>query len=333
MIGDTMDKTALITGISGQDGSYLAELLLDLNYTVVGMVRRLSHPNIINIEHIKDEVTLEEGDLTDQSSINTIVRKHHPDEVYNIASQSFVGASWKQPVLTSDVTGLGALRVFEAVRMESPESKIYQAGSSEMFGKVTESTQTEHTQFHPRSPYGAAKALAHYLAVNYRESYNMFISNGILFNHESERRGIEFVTKKIAVAAARIAAGIQKTPLELGNIDTKRDWGYAPEYVEAMWCMMQEEHPGDYVIATGEAHSIKEFVIEAFKVAGIDLSNDEAQWSRSGYVKCNTIGNVRPADVNLLCGDASKARRELGWVPKIKFKKLVKIMVEHEMRT
>lgn len=322
------ERIALITGITGQDGSYMADLLLSKGYDVHGIVRRLSKPNYDNIEHIIDSISLHEGDLHDQSSLTTIMRRIKPDEVYNLAAQSFVGASWNQSVLTGDVTGLGALRVFEAVRAEAPNAKIYQAGSSEMFGKVNTPIQNETTNFHPRSPYGVAKVYAHHIAVNFRESYNMFISNGILFNHESPRRGVEFVTKKIAMGVARIAKSKQ-TPIQLGNIFAQRDWGYAPEYVEAMWRMLQQKTPDDYVVATGAAHSISEFLDAAFAAAGLRFTN-ETHWGE--YVAENMFGNIRPADVQYLCGDYSKAKRILGWEPKVGFQELVDIMVKHELK-
>lgn len=321
---------AFITGISGQDGSYLAEFLLSKGYEIYGLVRRLSKPNTSNIGHILDKVTLVEGDLLDQSSLNTAIRKIQPDEIYNLAAQSFVGTSWIQPVLTGEITGMGALRVFEAVRNECPLAKVYQAGSSEMFGAVKESPQSESTQFYPRSPYGVSKIFAHMTAVNYRESYNMFISNGILFNHESPRRGEEFVTKKIARNVARIAKTEHKDPIRLGNTEAKRDWGYAPEYVEAMWLMLQQKEPDDFVIATGEMHTVKEFIVEAFKVAGFSVyPDDELTWK--SFVTENLPENTRPAEVSKLCGDYSRAKRILGWEPRIKFKELVRIMVEYEL--
>lgn len=322
-------RTALITGITGQDGSYMADLLLNKGYDVHGIVRRLSKPNYDNIEHIIDSIGLHEGDLHDQSSLTTIMRRIKPDEVYNLASQSFVGASWNQSVLTGDVTGLGALRVFEAVRAEATNAKIYQAGSSEMFGKVDTPTQDEHTNFHPRSPYGVAKAYAHYIAVNFRESYDMFVCNGILFNHESPRRGAEFVTKKIAMGVARIAKSKHKPPIQLGNIFAQRDWGYAPEYVEAMWRMLQQKTPDDYVIATNTSHSIKDFLNVAFESAGLGFT-EETHWQ--AYVADNMPANMRPADVQYLRGDYSKAKRMLRWEPKIEFEELVNIMVRHELR-
>ncbi len=325
----TKQRTALITGITGQDGSYIADMLLSKGYEVHGIVRRLSKPNYDNIDTILESITLHEGDLHDQSSLTTIMRNVKPDEVYNLASQSFVGASWNQSVLTGDVTGLGALRVFEAVRAEAPNAKVYQAGSSEMFGKVDTPVQDESTNFHPRSPYGVAKVYAHYIAVNFRESYDMFISNGILFNHESPRRGAEFVTKKIAMGVARIAKSKHKIPIQLGNIYAQRDWGYAPEYVEAMWKMLQQKTPDDYVIATCTSHSIKEFLNVAFASAGLDFT-EITHWDN--WVADKTLANMRPADVQYLRGNYSKAKRVLGWEPKVEFKELVDIMVRHELR-
>ncbi len=313
-------KKALITGITGQDGSYLAELLLEKGYEVYGLVRRLSTPNITRIDNIIDKINLVEGDLTDQSSLNSAMKHVEPDEVYNLAAQSFVGTSWNQPVLTSDVTGLGAVRVLESVKNYSESAKVYQASSSEMFGKVCESPQNENTKFYPRSPYGCAKVYAYWICVNYRESYNLFISNGILFNHESPRRGLEFVTRKITDGVARIYHGRTKE-LRLGNLDAKRDWGYAKDYVEAMWLILQQKKPVDYVIATGESHSVKEFVERAFSEVGLDWKD---------YVKVDPKF-MRPAEVDFLVGDASKARRELGWKPKVKFEELIKIMVKADL--
>ena len=314
-------KKALITGITGQDGSYLAELLLEKGYEVNGIVRRLSTPNITRIYHIIDEINLHEGDLTDQSSLNNVMKLVEPDEVYNLAAQSFVGTSWNQPVLTGDVTGLGAVRVLESVKNFCESAKIYQASSSEMFGKVQESPQNENTKFYPRSPYGCAKLYAHWISINYRESYDMFISNGILFNHESERRGVEFVTRKITDGVARISNGHSKELL-LGNLDAKRDWGYAKDYVETMWLMLQQKEPDNYVIATGETHTVEEFVEMAFLEAGLD-------WKK--YVKINPKF-IRPAEVDLLVGDASKAKQKLRWKPKVKFEGLVKIMVDADLK-
>lgn len=315
-------KKALVTGVTGQDGSYLAELLLTKGYDVYGMVRRLSRPNTTNIDHILDQIHLVEGDLLDQSSLNTIVKKIQPDECYNLASQSFVGTSWTQPILTGEITGLGAARVFEAIRQECPTTKVYQASSSEQFGKVQETPQNEKTPFYPRSPYGCAKVYAHCLGVNYRESYNLYISNGILFNHTSPRRGIEFVTKKITDGIARIEYGLSKE-LVLGNIDTKRDWGYAPDYVKAMWLMLQQPNPDDYIIATGGTHSVQEFVELSFAEVGLD-------WKQ--YVKQDPKF-MRPTEVDCLVGDYSKAKKILGWEPKVKFKELVKIMVQADLDT
>ena len=315
-----MTKSAIITGITGQDGSYLAELLLDKGYDVYGLVRRLSTPNITRIEHIISEIELVEGDLTDQSSLDYAMRRVKPDEVYNLAAQSFVGTSWTQPVLTGDVTGLGVIRVLESVRNNCPDSRVYQASSSEMFGKVIETPQNENTPFYPRSPYGFAKVYGYWACINYRESYGMHVSNGILFNHESPRRGIEFVTRKITDAVARIKLGMIDE-LRLGNLDAKRDWGYAGDYVEAMWLMLQQEEPDDYVIATGETHSVREFVEQAFESVGLD-------WEK--YVVIDPKF-VRPAEVELLLGDASKAKRILGWEPKVKFEELVSMMVKADI--
>jgi GDPmannose 4,6-dehydratase len=315
-----MNKKALITGITGQDGSYLAELLLGKGYDVYGLVRRLSTPNISRIEHISDKISLVEGDLTDQSSLNSAMKEVQPDEVYNLAAQSFVGTSWNQPVLTGDVTGMGAVRLLEAVRHFCKDAKVYQASSSEMFGKVQEMPQTENTKFYPRSPYGCAKVYAYWMCINYRESYNMYVSNGILFNHESPRRGREFVTRKITDGVARIYHGLYKE-LRLGNLDAKRDWGYAGDYVVAMWQMLQQETPDDYVIATGESHSVREFVELAFREFGLN-------WE--GYVKVDPK-LFRPAEVEYLIGDHSKAKRVFGWEPEVKFEELVKMMVRADV--
>ena len=315
-------KTALITGITGQDGPYLAELLLSKGYKVFGLARRLSVPNLENIGHIAEKIELLSGDLLDQGSLQDAISESEPDEVYNLAAQSFVKASWDQPVLTGEFTGLGATRMLEAVRIVNPKIRFYQASSSEMFGKVVEVPQRETTRFYPRSPYGAAKVYAHYMTVNYRESYNMFACSGILFNHESPRRGIEFVTRKIANAVARISLNKQKE-LQLGDLRPKRDWGYAGDYVEAMWLMLQQKNPDDYVIATGETHSVEEFVTLAFKVVNID------NWQK--YVKANDPKHMRPAEVDHLIGDATKAREVLGWKPKVTFPELVEMMVKAEL--
>lgn len=303
-----------------KDGSYLAELLLSKGYDVHGLVRRLSTPNITNIEHILNDITLHEGDLTDQSSLNNAVKEIMPDEIYNLGAQSFVGTSWRQPILTAEVTGLGAVRVLEAAKHFCITARIYQASSSEMFGKVSQSPQTEQTPFYPRSPYGCAKLYAHWMAINYRESYNMHINNGIMFNHSSERRGIEFVTRKITDAVARIKHGLQ-SDLKLGNIDTMRDWGHARDYVYAMWLMLQQDKPDDYVIATGEQHSIKEFLEIAFGL--VDLNYKD-------YVVIDPAF-YRPAEVETLLGDYSKAKEILGWTPNITFKELVKLMVDSDL--
>lgn len=317
-----MSKTAFITGITGQDGSYLAELLLSKGYTVFGLVRRLSIPNTKNIEHILDKVTLLDGDLADQGSLISALTVAQPDEIYNLASQSFVQTSFKQPVLTADITGVGVVRLLEAMKNVCPKARFYQASTSELFGKVVESPQNEQTPFHPRSPYGFAKLLAYWATANYRESYNFHASNGILFNHESPRRGIEFVTRKITDGVAKIYHGISKV-LTLGNMDAKRDWGYAPDYTEAMWLMLQEKRPDDYVVATGEMHTVREFAQLAFEFAGIK------EWEK--YVKTDKK-HMRPAEVHELCGDASKARKTLNWKPKVKFRELVKIMVETDLK-
>ncbi len=314
-------KKALVIGISGQDGSYLAELLLEKGYEVYGMVKRASNPNTQRIDHIIDKINIVYGDLTDQSSLNTIIKDVQPNEIYNLAAQSFVGLSWNQPIMTGNVNGIGVVQLLESVRdFGCGKEKIIQASSSEMFGKVRETPQNEKTSFYPRSPYGCSKAYAYWMCVNYRESYGMHISNSICFNHESSRRGLEFVTKKITDGVARIKYGKSKE-LFLGNLDAKRDWGYAKEYVEAMWLMLQQDEPEDYVIATGESHSIKEFVELAFTEVGLD-------WKQ--YVKQDPKF-MRPAEVDYLVGDYSKAKRILGWEPKVKFKELVKIMLKADM--
>jgi len=315
-------KRALITGITGQDGSYLAELLLSKGYKVFGTVRRLSTPNIDNIRHIQDKLELISADLLDQSSMAAAVERAEPDEVYNLAAMSFVKTSFEQPVLTGEFTGLGVTRVLEAIRAVNKKIKFYQASSSEMFGKVVETPQTETTRFYPRSPYGVAKVYGHYITLNYRESYDMFATNGILFNHESPRRGIEFVTRKISHAAARISLGKQDK-LVLGNMDSKRDWGFAGDYVEAMWLMLQQDEPSDYVVATGETHSVQEFVELAFAAVGI------SDWQK--YIESNDPKHLRPAEVDYLIGDYSKAEKELGWKPKTSFKALVEMMVKSDL--
>lgn len=316
----TKKKTVLVSGVTGQDGSYLAEFLLSKNYRVVGLVRRSSQKNRQNIEHILDKIELVSGDLLDEASLVHAIKESKPDEVYNLASQSFVGESWKQPVFTGEVTGLGTTRMLEAIRQVNPKIKFYQASSSEMFGATPVSPQNEDTPFYPRSPYGVAKLYAHWITVNYRESYGMFAVSGILFNHEGPRRGLEFVTRKISHAAARIKLGFDKE-LRLGNLDAKRDWGFAGDYVEAMWLMLQQQKPKDYVIGTGEAHSIKEFIEEAFGRLDLD-------WKK--YVKTDKQF-IRPAEVTNLLADAARARKELGWKPKIGFGELVRMMVDADL--
>ncbi len=317
-----MSKRALITGITGQDGSYLSELLLSKGYKVYGLVRRLSTPNIENIRSIADKIELISGDLLDQSSLTEAVQIAQPDEVYNLAAQSFVKASFDQPVLTGEFTALGVTRMLEAIRAVNKNIKFYQASSSEMFGKVTETPQKETTRFYPRSPYGAAKVYGHYITVNYRESYGIFACSGILFNHESPRRGMEFVTRKISNAAARIKFGKQKK-LVLGSLEPKRDWGFSGDYVEAMWLMLQQKKADDYVIATGENHSVKEFVELAFKFVGID------DWEK--YVEYDHPSHTRLAEVDYLIGDSSKGRKALGWKPKTSFAQLVEMMVKTDL--
>jgi GDPmannose 4,6-dehydratase len=310
-----MSKTALITGITGQDGSYLAEFLLEKGYRVYGLIRRLSTPNLSRILKIVNRVTLVEGDLSDQVSLDVALQSIQPDEIYNLAAQSFVATSWKQPTCTTDITGLGAIRVFEAARRVCPQVKIYQASSSEMFGEAKESPQNEKTPFNPKSPYACAKVYAHQMGMNYREGYGTFICCGIGFNHESPRRGLEFVTRKITYGMARIYHGYDKE-LRLGNLDAKRDWGYAGDYVEAMWLMLQQDKPDDYVIATGENHSIREFASLAAGELGLDWED---------YVVVDERF-YRPIDVETLCGDTTKAREKLGWKPKVTFRELVSMM-------
>ncbi len=312
---------ALITGITGQDGSYLAELLLEKNYQVYGMVRRSSVEKFDRIQHIREYVTLTQGDLTDQSSLDEAIRTIMPDEVYNLAAQSFVPTSWNQPVLTSDITGVGVTRILESIRKYKPDARFYQGSSSEMFGKVRQTPQNENTPFYPRSPYGVAKVYGHYITVNYRESYNLFACSGILFNHESERRGLEFVTRKVTNGVARIKKGKAKE-LKMGNLDALRDWGYAPDYVDAMYRMLQQPLPEDYVIATGVAHSVKYLVETAFGAAGLD-------WQNHVIIDPDFL---RPAEVDHLIGDASKANQRLGWRPQIPFEEMIRRMVENDIR-
>ncbi len=317
-----MGKTALVTGITGQDGSYLAELLLQKGYRVVGMTRRTSTEVHERIEHIVDDLEIVSGDLLDQSSITSIVNDVAPDEIYNLAAQSFVPASWKQPVLTGEFTALGVTRVLEAVRQVNPSIRFYQASSSEMFGNAVESPQNERTPFYPRSPYGVAKVYGHWITVNYRESYGLFATSGICFNHEAPRRGKEFVTRKISDGVARIKLGLAKE-LRLGNLDAHRDWGFAGDYVRAMWMMLQQPEPDDFVIATGATHSVRDFVRIAFEVAGLG--------SFEPFVVVDPRF-VRPAEVDRLIGDASKAKRALGWEPKVSFEQLVAMMVESDIK-
>ena len=317
-----MQKTALITGITGQDGSYLAELLLDKGYRVAGMTRRTSTEVHERIEHIVDDVEILSGDLLDQSSITSILNEVRPDEMYNLAAQSFVPASWSQPVLTGEFTALGVTRVLEAIRQVNPAIRFYQASSSEMFGNAVESPQNEKTAFYPRSPYGVAKVYGHWITVNYRESYGLFACSGICFNHESARRGKEFVTRKISDGVARIKLGLTNE-LRLGNLDAHRDWGYAGDYVRAMWMMLQQSEPDDYVIATGATHSVRDFVRIAFEVAGLG--------SFEPYVVVDPRF-VRPAEVDRLIGDAGKAKRALGWAPEVGFEQLVATMVESDIK-
>jgi GDPmannose 4,6-dehydratase len=311
---------ALITGVTGQDGSYLAEFLLDKGYEVVGMVRRTSHDSYERIEHLLDRIEVVAADLLDQHSLTVVLQETGPDEVYNLAAQSFVPTSWNQPVLTGEFTALGVTRILEAIRLASPKARFYQASSSEMFGKVTETPQRETTSFYPRSPYGVAKVYGHWITVNYRESYGLFAVSGILFNHESPRRGIEFVTRKVTDGVARIKLGLAKD-LRLGNLDARRDWGFAGDYVEAMWLMLQQAEPRDYVVGTGETHSVRELVELAFGHLGLDYRQ---------YVVSDPRFH-RPAEVDLLLADPTKARTELGWKPKVSFPELVAMMVNADM--
>jgi len=315
-----MAKRALITGITGQDGSYLAELLLDLGYEVCGVVRRTSTVNLERIEHLRDRVTLVPGDLQDETSLLNVMRDFRPSEVYNLAAQSFVASSWTLPVLTGETTAIGVTRVLDAIRVVDPEIRFYQASSSEMFGKVQEVPQRESTPFYPRSPYGVAKVYGHWITVNYRESYGLFATSGILFNHESPRRGLEFVTRKISDGVARIKHGLQ-TELRLGNLDSTRDWGFAGDYVHAMWLMLQHDEPDDFVVATGETRSIREFCEIAFSSVGLDWQDHVVVDERF----------YRPAEVDALVGDASKAEEVLGWRRKVDFKEMVEQMVASDV--
>jgi GDPmannose 4,6-dehydratase len=313
-------KVAFITGITGQDGSYLAELLLEKGYKVFGMVRRASVDKFERIAHIMDRIELIQGDLLDQYSLISALKKAQPSEVYNLAAQSFVPTSWAQPVLTSEFTAVGVTRMLESIRLVDPSIRFYQASSSEMYGKVLEVPQTEVTPFYPRSPYGVAKAYGHYITVNYRESYNLFAVSGILFNHESPRRGLEFVTRKVTDGVARIKLGLS-SELRMGNLDAKRDWGFAGDYVEAMWLMLQQDTPDDYVIATGETRTVKELV---------QISFDHAKLDWQEYVKIDPAF-IRPAEVDLLIGDPAKAKQKLGWKPKVTFEQMTRMMVDADL--
>ena len=315
-----MSRRALITGVTGQDGSYLAELLLDKGYEVHGMVRRLSSENHHRLEPIRDRIEIHTGDLLDQRSLGDVMRACEPDEIYNLAAMSFVGASWNQPTLTAEFTGVGVTRMLEAMREARPEARFYQASSSEMFGKVRETPQGETTPFYPRSPYGVAKVYAHFITVNYRESYGLFACSGILFNHESPRRSLEFVTRKITHTAAAIKLGLAKE-LVLGNTDARRDWGYAPDFVDAMWRMLQQDEPDDFVVGTGVDHSVQDLIDIAFGYLGLDPSEYVRQDPRF----------MRPAEVDLLIADPTKARKQLGWEPTIDFEQLVKVMVDADL--
>ena len=313
--------TAIITGITGQDGSYLAEFLLAKGYEVVGMVRRSSTITFERIQHIQDEITIIQGDLHDQSSLVDVIERYRPDEVYNLAAQSFVPTSWNQPVLTGEVTGLGVTRLLEAIRLVNPQTRFYQASSSEMFGKVREVPQNERTPYYPRSPYGVAKVYGHWITVNYRESYDLYAVSGILFNHESPRRGLEFVTRKVSYGVARIKLG-QAKELRLGNLDARRDWGYAGDYVAAMWCMLQRSTAEDFVIGTGQTHSVREFCELAFNYVGLDYQDYLVQDPKF----------YRPAEVDVLVSDPRKANRELGWQPRVGFEELIHMMVDADLK-
>ncbi len=313
--------TALITGVTGQDGSYMADFLLAKGYNVIGMVRRSSTVRFERIHHIQDDITILQGDLHDQSSLVDLIEQYRPDEVYNLAAQSFVPISWNQPVLTGEITALGVTRMLEAIRLVNPKTRFYQASSSEMFGKVREVPQKETTPFYPRSPYGVAKVYGHWITVNYRESYDMYTSSGILFNHESPRRGLEFVTRKITYGVARIKLGLAKE-IRLGNLESRRDWGYAGDYVIGMWKMLQQVEPEDYVLGTGETHSVRDFCQAAFGSVGLDYEDFVVQDPRF----------YRPAEVDLLVADPRKAHEKLGWTPQVNFQELVKMMVEADMK-
>lgn len=314
-------QTAIISGVTGQDGSHLADFLLEKGYDVIGLVRRTSTVNFERIAHIQDKITIVQADLLDEVSLIDVLREYRPREVYNLAAQSFVPTSWKQPVLTGEVTALGVTRMLDAIRIADPAIRFYQASSSEMFGKVREVPQTEKTPFYPRSPYGVAKVYGHWITINYRESYNLFACSGILFNHEGPRRGLEFVTRKVAHSAAKIALGLAKE-LRLGNLEAKRDWGYAPDYVRAQWLMLQQDQPDDYVIATGKEHSVRDLCRIAFESVDLDYTR---------YVIENNPQDLRPAEVDHLLGDASKARAKLGWEPSVTFEQMIQLMVEADL--
>ncbi len=314
-------KTALITGITGQDGSYLAEFLLEQGYRVVGMQRRSSTETLWRIAHLLDKIELVQGDLLDQLSLIEIVKEYQPDEVYNLAAQSFVPTSWQQPVLTGEFTALGVTRLLEAIRLVKPDAKFYQASSSEMFGKAVEVPQNERTPFYPRSPYGVSKVYGHYITINYRESYGLFAVSGILFNHESPRRGLEFVTRKVTHGVAKIKLGLAKE-LRLGNLEARRDWGYAPDYVRAMWLMLQQEQPDDFVVGTGKTYSVRQLCEIAFSCVGLNWED---------YVVVDPA-LFRPADVDLLVADATKARTVLGWRPTVSFEEMIELMVDADLR-
>jgi GDPmannose 4,6-dehydratase len=313
--------TALITGVNGQDGSYLAEFLLSKGYEVIGMVRRSSTVTCERIQHIQNDITIVQGDLHDQSSLVALLEEYKPDEVYNLAAQSFVATSWSQAVLTGEVTAMGVTRLLESIRLVNPKARFYQASSSEMFGKVVETPQRETTSFYPRSPYGVAKVYGHWITVNYRESYHLYAVSGILFNHESPRRGLEFVTRKISNAAARIKLGLEKD-LHLGNLEAQRDWGFAGEYVQAMWQMLQQEQPEDFVVGTGETHSVREFCEEAFHCVGLNYQDYVVKDERF----------MRPSEVDRLIANPEKARQKLGWSPKVGFTDLVTMMVDADLQ-
>ncbi len=317
-----MSKTALITGITGMDGSHLAEFLIKKGYSVYGMIRRSSNINLDNLHDIKDKIIFVNGDMTDQNSLFRCLKDSNPDEVYNLASQSFVGESWNTPEQTSNVTALGVLRILESIREFNPKIKFYQASSSEMFGRMVENPANEKTPFYPRSPYGVSKLYGHWITINYRESYNLFACSGILFNHESERRGLEFVTRKITDGVAKIHLGLKKN-ISLGNLDARRDWGYAPDYVEAMWRILQNDKPTDYVIATGKDYSVKDFLSIAFKIIGIK------DWKKFVVIDPKFY---RPAEVDVLRGDFSKASKELKWTPKTSLEEMIKKMVESDIK-